>query len=75
MKKERELLRKQMELLAEQSESATDEELVRLSTAMCDTYKELLIPILAGVALFSAVGSDLLICILVLIKKFLRRDS
>lgn len=39
MGKEKELLRKQMELLAEQSKSAVDDELVRLSTAMCEVYR------------------------------------
>ena len=41
MDKEKELLRKQMELLAEQSKSADDRELAHLSTAMCETYREL----------------------------------
>ena len=41
MKREKEILRKQLELLAEQSESATEDELPRISDAMCDIYKVL----------------------------------
>lgn len=68
MSKEKELLRKQMELLAEQSKSAEDGDLARLSTAMSDIYRELETNsrhwrILIGIALFSAVCLDLLICI------------
>ena len=74
MKKEKELLRKQVELLAEQSKSATDSELARLSTAMCEVYKQLETDslhrrVLLGIALFSVVGLDLLISIIVLIEK------
>lgn len=70
MGKEKELLRKQMELLAEQSKSAIDDELVRLSTAMRDIYRELETNsryrrLLIGVTLLSAVGFYLLICVLV----------
>lgn len=70
MSKGKELLRKQMELLAEQSRSAEDGELARLSTAMCDIYRELETNsrnwrILIGISLFSAVCLDLLIRILV----------
>ena len=72
MRKEKELLRKQMELLAEQSKSAIDDELVRLSTAMCETYRELKCPIPMSIAFFSAVSLNLLISILVLVEKFFR---
>lgn len=70
MRKEKELLRKQLELLAEQSESAVDDELVRLSTAMCGVYRELKTDrlhqrVLVGVTLLSAVSLYLLTCILV----------
>lgn len=41
MRKQKELLHKQMKLLAEQSKSAVDSELARLSTAMCEVYREL----------------------------------
>ena len=70
MNKGKELLRKQLELLAEQSKSAIDDELVRLSTAMCKVYRELEGKhrnrwLLVSTALFSAVSLYLLICILV----------
>lgn len=64
MQQDRNLLRKQMELLAEQSKSATDSELARLSTAMCDVYDRLNRNCPA-IVLFPAVGLYLLICILV----------
>lgn len=69
MRKEKELLRKQLELLAEQSKSATDRELAELSVAMRDIYQNLLEPSLSfrGV-LFLAVGLDLLVSILILIQ-------
>lgn len=63
--KEKELLRKQMTLLAEQSKSAVDEELVKLSTAMCEVYRELKRDNWMNIALLFAVGLYLLICILV----------
>ena len=70
MSKEKELLRKQMELLAEQSKSAIDDELVRLSTAMREIYRELETNsryrrLLIGVTLLSAVGLYLLVCVLI----------
>lgn len=67
---ERQMLRKQMELLAEQSKGATDIELAKLSVAMCEVYKALKRNdrkdcLLVGVALFFAVCLYSLICILV----------
>ena len=41
MKRRKELLRKQMELLAEQSVAATEGDLYRLTVAMCETNREL----------------------------------
>ena len=41
MKREKELLRKQLELLAEQSEEALEDDLSRLSSAMCEIYQTL----------------------------------
>lgn len=38
---ERELLRQQMELLAEESKDTTQEELSRLTNAMCEAHKGL----------------------------------
>lgn len=70
MRKEAKLLRKQMELLAEQSKGATDSELARLSTAMCEVYRELERNgrnwrLLVGIALLSAISLYFLICVLV----------
>ena len=75
MKKEKELLLKQLELLAEQSSGAVDRELAELSTAMCEVYRALIRDrLLTSFAVFSSVGFNLLICILVHIKKPFRRD-
>lgn len=65
MKKEKELLRKQLELLAEQSKGATDRELSELSVAMCEVYKELQRNNWMNIALFLTAGLNLLICILI----------
>lgn len=71
MKKEKELLRKQLQLLAEQSKGATDRELAELSIAMCKAYKELNHYALTRIPLFFVMGLDLLISIIVLIENFL----
>lgn len=65
MNKEKELLRKQLELLAEQSKGATDRELSELSVAMCEVYKELQRNNWMNIALFLTAGLNLLICILI----------
>lgn len=70
MCKERKMLRKQMELLAEQSKSAVDIELARLSTAMCEVYRELKRDsrhwwLQISMALLFTIGLYSLICILV----------
>lgn len=70
MSKETKLLRKQLELLAEQSNGAADSELARLSTAMCEVYRELERNsrnwrLLVGIALLFAISLYLLICILI----------
>ena len=70
MSKETKLLRKQLDLLAEQSTGATDSELARLSTAMCEVYRELERNgrnwrLLVGIALLSAISLYFLICVLV----------
>lgn len=75
MSKEKELLRKQMELLAEQSGDALERDLADLSSAMCEVYRELVRDRLTvGVTLFSAVSLNLLVCVLVHIKKSFGRD-
>lgn len=69
MKKERKLLRRQLELLAEQSEDAMESELAELSAAMCRIYSELYRPVLNScLVLFFAVCLDLLVSILILIQ-------
>lgn len=67
MSKEKELLRKQLELLAEQSGDALPNELSNLSAAMCKVYDKLKCPTLRFVLLF-AVLLDLLVSILILVK-------
>ena len=69
MKKERELLRKQLELLAEQSNGATDRELAELSAAMSDIYDRLERQTLAlRIALLLFVLSNFIVSILILVK-------
>ena len=69
MRKERKLLRKQMELLAEQSNGATGRELAELSVAMCDIYDKLVDPALAfSIALLLFVLSNFIVSILILVK-------
>ena len=76
--KEKELLRKQMELLEKQSKSAEERDLVHLSTAMCEIYRELQAESRRGrvplcVTLFSVVGLDLLVSIVILVEKLFGR--
>lgn len=73
-KAERELLRKQMEMLAEQSKVATDIELPQLSEAMNDIYKSFLAPakMTAFAVGLSIANAYLIIGFLVNIKKRLR---
>ena len=73
MLKQKELLRKQMQLLAEQSELADEKDLAILSSSMCEVYKTLKRPALAlRIALGFAVLTDLLICFFVLVVYFFR---
>lgn len=63
---EKELLRKQLQLLAEQSKNADDRELPALSSAMARIYEALLRPSLSfRIVLGLAVGLDLLISVLI----------
>ena len=76
MTKEKELLRKQLELLAEQSAKGYPEELEGLSRAMCDIHRELAADrLLLGAVLFSVPVLNLLVSIFVHVKKLLRRDA
>lgn len=69
MKKERELLRKQLELLAEQSNGAVEDDLASLSSAMVEIYDRLEHPIMIGrLALLFLVLSNLVVSILILVK-------
>lgn len=66
MKQEKELLRKQMKLLAEQSCGAMEDDLAVLSSAMCKTYRELERNGLALlITILFVVGLNSLACILV----------
>ena len=65
---ERKLLRKQLELLAEQSEGATEQELAELSAAMCKVSRELQRPVLVGFLLGLAVCLELIVGVLILIQ-------
>lgn len=75
MKKEKEILRKQLDLLAKESENCCvgDRELSSITNAMCEIYK-LLKGNIAGLA-FSAlcftVFANLCVCFFVLVKKVL----
>lgn len=69
MERERKLLRRQLELLAEQSGGAMESELAEMSIAMCRVYSELSRPTLRiCLALLFAVCLDLLVSILILIQ-------
>lgn len=67
MRKERKLLRKQLELLAEQSEGAIAPELAELSGAMCRIAEALERPLIR-VSLLIAVILDLFVSVLILLK-------
>ena len=77
MKREKEILRKQLELLAEQSESATEDELPRISAAMCDIYKVLERPLVVFtlIALCAIMLAKSSVSIFVHIKKLLRSET
>ena len=74
MLKERELLRQQMELLAERAGQGYPDELEGLSKAMCGIYRELAVGFLHRALLFCSV-LHLLVSIFVQVKKLLRRDA
>lgn len=74
MKKNTKLLRKQMELLAEQSVGAVDHDLAILTHAMCEVDRALVRDLLLRIALLFVTGLNLLVCVLVHIKKLFRRS-
>lgn len=77
MKKEKEILHKQLELLAEKSKSATEDELPRISVAMCDIYKALDRPlaVFTLIALCTIMLAKSSVSIFVHIKKLLRSEA
>lgn len=76
MQKERKLLRRQLELLAEQSEGALPEELTDLSAAMCKVYKSLVTErSILFVALSAVQSFDLTVYGVVQIVKLLGRET
>lgn len=72
-KSEKELLRQQLELLAKRSFGTREIYLGEISRAMCDIYDRLKrkIPVLR-IVLLLAVGADLIVSVLILVKYFLR---
>lgn len=71
---ERELLHKQLELLAEQSKGAMEKDLSELSDSMCKIYRSIM---QSHAAFFASliVGANLIVCFLILLKKFFRGDT
>lgn len=74
MKREKELLRQQLELLAKQSKGALEKDLSELSDSMCAVYKLLA---QSHTAFFTnlIVGANLAVCFLILLKKFFRNNA
>lgn len=76
MSKEKELLRKQLALLAEQSECAVDREASDNAIAMCRIYRTLVAERLVLLtALSAALSFDLAVHGVVQIVKLLRRET
>ena len=71
-KTEKEILRQQLELLAEQSKSACEDEIPKNTHAMVEIYKELKIRSLLLLAFFFVVIVNFIIHIIILIKKLRR---
>ena len=74
MRKQEELLRQQLELLAEQSKGAMEEDLSNLSNSMCEVYK-LLTQSHAAFFANLIVGAYFFVGFLILIKKLFRSKS
>lgn len=71
--REKEILRKQLELLSKDSQKAIESDLANLSIAMCEVYKKLhLEDRVLILALFSVMTLNLLINFIIFVKKFLR---
>lgn len=71
MRKEKELLRQQLELLAKQSNGAMEKDLSELSDSMCEVYR-LLAQSHAAFFANLIVGANLVVCFLILLKKLFR---
>lgn len=74
MRKEKELLRQQLELLAKQSKVAMETDLSELSGSMCEVYKLLSQTEFAVIAQFSVLAY-LFVGFLILLKKLFRGKS
>lgn len=74
MRKERKLLCRQLELLAEQSKVAMEKDLSEMSDSMCEIYKLLNYTVFTIAAQF-AVYTYLVVGFLVLLKKLFRCKS
>lgn len=68
--KEKELLRKQLVLLAEQSKTAIDIDLASISDSMNGIYKSLILT--RFLTLFLLVSAYFCVCFLIIVKKFFR---
>lgn len=74
MENEKEILRKQMKLIAEESVAATGNELANLSVAMCKIEQRLSrrhLPFISTKCF--VMFTQFLVCFIVFFKKFLRR--
>ena len=74
MRKEKELLRQQLELLAEQSKTAMEEDLSNLSNSMCEVYR-LLNQSVFSVTTQLAMFAYFVVGFLILLKKLFRGKS
>ncbi len=74
MRKEKELLREQLKLLAEQSKTAVDIDLASISNSMNDICRTLIVEHVLLVSLF-VLNANFFVRILVHIKKLFRRHS
>ncbi len=76
MKKEKEILRKQLGLLAEEAENGCTDEMAvsHVTDSMCKIYRELntLTKSVISWALFLAVFANLLVCFVIQVKKLFR---
>lgn len=76
-KEETELLRKQLELLAERSKGAYEKDLAELSCSMCEIYGHIRKSrmTMAAIAAFPVVCAYLVVCFKILVKELFRRNA